>query len=762
MGRGVPVGQAYYDDPLLPQLRGNLLVARWGRAGVSRYPLQPSGATYRADEHFLLEGDPQARPVGVSVGRGGRLFVAVSHMAHNEWSPAYPTDLLMITGSDDLTGFPFESYDVTAVPADALWGDLSSSSWSRRYAAHVEILRRGGALLEAAIGRLKAIHPDDPAVNHLPWLAAASRSDEALEQLLECGSREGPMQRQALRALAEFYLPPPSEKSPGGRTESKLAALAATFRAALASPDPQVVQAGLLAYYRLPGELPPEIVSGPARSDDRYLRQAATRLLARRAPLSQLRAMCVADDTAMRMAGVLAAGVRLTVPPVHGTPPEGVVQPYTSPNAEFEIAYADGTVDLREHALVGSFTTAEAWRKAPRTSEQQALLEMLSERLDDDDRGVRLQAAYYLYLLDDASVQSLVAGVVDQARRSQMASAAPRPVDAAWFVGPFDDGSHGLAATHEPERGAIDLSAQYDIGGETRTWRTLQSADGRYDLGAALGGGERASYYAFTRLQSAAPQAMMLLVEAKDGVKVWHNGRLIYENAVLRSGQRYENSVFVDLQPGSNDLVVRIQNVEDDVLAGLSYRALEDVVVTLPEKLGLGTLAERLRASAQAGDRGEIGAEFLDIDWNSAARDGDPERGRKLFGADALGCVKCHAITPESTVAGGPSLAGAGKRFTPAYLVESILLPSKQIAPIFRATSIETAGGELLTGLVVNETAERLELLLPDGTRRAIEQGEIEAREPAELSPMPAGIVKSPDELRDLLAYLLSDDPQAP
>jgi putative heme-binding domain-containing protein len=131
-----------------------------------------------------------------------------------------------------------------------------------------------------------------------------------------------------------------------------------------------------------------------------------------------------------------------------------------------------------------------------------------------------------------------------------------------------------------------------------------------------------------------------------------------------------------------------------------------------------------------------------------------------LFGT--LGCVKCHAIAPDQKGGGAPSLAEAGKRFTVPYLLESILLPSKQVADAFRATTLTTRGGLVFTGLVVNETADELELLLPDAARKTLRKSDIEERNLIAQSPMPAGIVKTPRELRDLLAYLLSDNPLPP
>lgn len=141
---------------------------------------------------------------------------------------------------------------------------------------------------------------------------------------------------------------------------------------------------------------------------------------------------------------------------------------------------------------------------------------------------------------------------------------------------------------------------------------------------------------------------------------------------------------------------------------------------------------------------------------------GDRQRGRRLFGADGLGCVKCHAMNAEQTTIGAPSLAGANRRFTLAHLVESVLLPSRQVAEQYRATLVTTTEGEVLTGLVVARSPEGIELLLSNGSRRTLRTSEVDAERLVEQSPMPAGLIKKPDELADLLAYLTSEDPLPP
>jgi putative heme-binding domain-containing protein len=191
----------------------------------------------------------------------------------------------------------------------------------------------------------------------------------------------------------------------------------------------------------------------------------------------------------------------------------------------------------------------------------------------------------------------------------------------------------------------------------------------------------------------------------------------------------------------------------------LRYRAKGLLLAALPEKLDSATLAQRLKDAAN-GDSDKVGPEFLNVDWTREMRNGDAAQGRKLFGA--LGCAKCHAVAADQKGGGAPSLAEAKRRFTVAYVVESVLLPSKQVAEPFRATLLNLTDGKVVSGLVVNETADALEVLLPDASRRTIAKKDVDARALSKLSPMPAGLVKTPAELRDLLAYLLSDNPSPP
>jgi putative heme-binding domain-containing protein len=138
---------------------------------------------------------------------------------------------------------------------------------------------------------------------------------------------------------------------------------------------------------------------------------------------------------------------------------------------------------------------------------------------------------------------------------------------------------------------------------------------------------------------------------------------------------------------------------------------------------------------------------------------GDPGRGALLFYQSHLACTRCHTAGEEGAKL-GPDLAKAGKEATDVYLVESILLPSKVIKKGFETVTITTTAGRTVTGLIAEETADRLVLRdgVQDGKRVAIAKKDIDARNDKGLSLMPEGLANglaSRQEFLDLARYLM-------
>ncbi|MES2789429.1 MAG: hypothetical protein V4719_07395, partial [Planctomycetota bacterium] len=338
LGRAVPVGQSYYNDTYLPeQYRHALLVARWCTRKVTYYPLEPHGATFKCQEHELLVGRDQARPVGVSVGRGGRIFATVCYMAQNEGSPVYKSDVVMITRKDDPANSPFEAYDATQVSMDRLQAELSNPNWSRRYAAHVELQRRVEEIPTATLSQAAQIDAGNPASLHWPWLVAnAARAGTSGVFATLAASSNPQIRLQAVRAWDELATRQPAN-------------LAANVEKWLQDASPQIQHAAVMACFH-PGaisEIPAAILTGPALSDDTYLRQTATLLIAERGSFDTIGNLCQNENPKTRLAGVLAAGFRLTIPKSEAVIPSNLQLAPWRAEEVYTIQFADAKVDLR-------------------------------------------------------------------------------------------------------------------------------------------------------------------------------------------------------------------------------------------------------------------------------------------------------------------------------------------------------------------------------------------------------------------------------
>ncbi len=136
----------------------------------------------------------------------------------------------------------------------------------------------------------------------------------------------------------------------------------------------------------------------------------------------------------------------------------------------------------------------------------------------------------------------------------------------------------------------------------------------------------------------------------------------------------------------------------------------------------------------------------------------DFERGRRLFGEAK--CFSCHRFDNEGG-AQGPDLTVASGRFSPRDLLESILLPSKEISDQYVAIIVATSDGKVVTGRIVNYGSEAMSIMTnmldPNGQVQ-VKHDQVESIEKSKVSMMPEGLLDTfkEDEICDLIAYLLS------
>lgn len=143
----------------------------------------------------------------------------------------------------------------------------------------------------------------------------------------------------------------------------------------------------------------------------------------------------------------------------------------------------------------------------------------------------------------------------------------------------------------------------------------------------------------------------------------------------------------------------------------------------------------------------------------SAREQGDAVRGAILFYQPTLACAKCHTAREKIGLL-GPDLATSTKEATGAYLVESILAPSREIKKGFETVTLVTTQGITVIGLLAEERVDAIVLRDPaqDGKLITIARKDIEERSNGKVSLMPAGLVNylgDRQQFLDLVRYLL-------
>jgi putative heme-binding domain-containing protein len=145
-------------------------------------------------------------------------------------------------------------------------------------------------------------------------------------------------------------------------------------------------------------------------------------------------------------------------------------------------------------------------------------------------------------------------------------------------------------------------------------------------------------------------------------------------------------------------------------------------------------------------------------DLNQLDRGRTHETGAQLF--KELGCSQCHRFAGSGGGA-GPNLSGLGQKRSPRELLESILEPSKHIAPEFAATVVVTADGRSFEGRVGQEDDQKIVLHTADALADPVmvPKNEIDERYLSTTSTMPDRLLDTLEksEILDLLAFLIAD-----
>jgi putative membrane-bound dehydrogenase-like protein len=138
------------------------------------------------------------------------------------------------------------------------------------------------------------------------------------------------------------------------------------------------------------------------------------------------------------------------------------------------------------------------------------------------------------------------------------------------------------------------------------------------------------------------------------------------------------------------------------------------------------------------------------------AREGDFERGRKVFNAVAgPKCKSCHSLD-EAGKSLGPNLSTIGDKLGKEALLDSILNPSAGIAPEYYVWALKTKTEGEVIGIVAEDTPQRVTVLTDATTELRLKPSDVISRRRSRLSIMPEDLAGTMTEqqLVDLLSFL--------
>jgi len=130
--------------------------------------------------------------------------------------------------------------------------------------------------------------------------------------------------------------------------------------------------------------------------------------------------------------------------------------------------------------------------------------------------------------------------------------------------------------------------------------------------------------------------------------------------------------------------------------------------------------------------------------------------GRTYFVNNTTGqCVRCHALEGQGGLV-GPALDGIADKLTREQLLEALVDPTARLAPGYGNVTLTLNDGQIVTGLLEEETDEELILRTADAEPLEVNISRVVKRENM-TSSMPAmGKIMSKRELRDLIEFLAS------
>ena len=136
--------------------------------------------------------------------------------------------------------------------------------------------------------------------------------------------------------------------------------------------------------------------------------------------------------------------------------------------------------------------------------------------------------------------------------------------------------------------------------------------------------------------------------------------------------------------------------------------------------------------------------------------EGDPAAGRAVF---QRVCGQCHKLFGEGQEV-GPEITLNGRN-SYEQLLSNVFDPSLVIGNSYQATTVATVDGRVLTGLLVEDSPQRVVLKTQGAKTETVPRAEVDGLKVSPISLMPEDLEKQlkPAEMADLFAYITLDGP---
>ncbi len=735
---------AYESDGLPEEYLGNLLVTSWGDHRIDRFRLQPKGTSFTSLPEPLITGGENFRPVGIATAPDGSLFctdwVLRDYKLHGHgriWrvstnekrnTPVVPLDSLqaisvqresMAVTLEKLNALLYsKNRDVRRMAAHVLESskkdfprDSSRTENPLRNARHdIEILWRFKRLVRQEPGTMpldyQIVDHDDP---FRGWLASTPGVSGNFPRAGVKYSKQALMDLATSRDRSPEPLGP--SVLPFVTLNLQISDADEFFRVAASVDDPFIF-ATIVSW-----------ASRRLKQDDfaRYLITNNTPDVKPRAPR-------------LRQAMLLAAWKQ--------APKEDRL---------LRAALADPDSDVRrlavqwaaEEKLVGLKPDVEAIFNSKSVTPELflatlAALEMLDGKKPEDfDKTPAGQ--YVVPLLKDEKRSPAV-----RVQALRLVSPTDKSLNAALFENLLksDDESLRLEAVRTlqfsqlDEAGAMLAKVATSSTGENGAQRQLVS---EAILGLAAVANRNGS-------EHLASQALRGLLKTNSNVRTDVVRSL---RQVAQKDEQTRKAIAESLSQGTGDAGAQTELGQQIHLAfpadSSDLKALRDEWTKRPNTTVEWKQGLKAAQADDAKTQKENGAVAADS-------------GRRVFyHPNSAGCFKCHTVHGRGGKI-GPDLSTIARSMSREKLIDSILEPSREIAPQFVAWTIETKDGRTISGMIVHENEGKTIIGDAEGKLTEVKTIDIEVRTPQKTSVMPEKLVErmTLQEIRDLLAFLES------